>query len=158
MKRDRKERSWHHMVDTITYIISTVESAYRFARGEDPFDFSKEATVEVMYKRNIAFIEDANATCEFGHKRYIDTMSKSGWALGPEDYNRKTMPDLISYDQLSEEQKEKIAFRKAIVESARDFYWSLRLDIESDLVNDMKGAVVMNNLFRIQGGKSDVHC
>lgn len=129
------------LTDTVTYIISLVESARRFATGLDPFDFSNINVIEAMYNRNISFLEDENVSYKQAHENYVQYMLMSGWTIGPEDYDARTMPDLVRYEELSQFQKEAIAFRAAMICSTRGFYQSLKADLETDFMDNFKGNI-----------------
>jgi len=130
------------MVDAITYIACLAESARRFAMGLEPFDFGNANVVEALYYKNIYFLEHEDDSSDVSdrmyqeaHQQYVISMVEAGWRLGPEDYANQTMPDLKPYAELTDKEKEGIAFRAAMVHSARDFYRSLSAQIKTDLMD-----------------------
>ena len=122
------------MIDVITYIVSLTESARRFSKGMPPFDFGDLSTVEFMVNSNMPFIEDKDITYRKAHELFLMYMIDDGWKLGPEDFESRTHPDLVPYDKLPEEAKERIAFRAAVICSAREFYESFKKDLEQTII------------------------
>ena len=123
-------------VNVITYILSLTESAHRFSRGLPPFDLTNVTTAEFMVNKNLAFIEDGEIPYRKAHEIFLEKMLQDGWRPGPEDFNARTHPDMIPYDQLPKETKERYAFSAAIVCSAKEFYDSIRAEMEETILDD----------------------
>lgn len=127
------------MIDVITYIVSLAESARRFSKGLPPFDFNDIGTVEYMVNSNMPFISDKDITYKKAHELFLMYMLDDGWRQGPENFESKTHPDLVPYDKLPEEARERIAFRAAIISSAREFYESFKKDLEQTIIEKDMG-------------------
>lgn len=151
------------MKDVVTYLVSVMESSRRFTRGLDPFDFGNPNVVEAMICKNEYFIEhddDPDDTSEApykaAHNQYMEDMSQSGWTLGDEDYEMKTLPDLKPYDHLTMDQKKEIAFRAAIIHSLKGFYREFKGQIEGDLMEKMNLKDGLMNGFSIFGNQANI--
>jgi hypothetical protein len=138
-----KEQELGRLVDTIMYIASLSLSAFRFAKGQDPFDFESLATAEFIMARSLPFIEDENVDYRKAHLDFIQVMVESGWKQGPEDFVNRRHPDLISWEDLSREAKAQYGFAAGIVSSAKSFYLSLKSELESEFMDgfDKPGAI-----------------
>jgi len=134
------------MIDVITYIVSLTESARRFSKGMPPFDFNDLSTVEYMVNSNMPFIEDKDVTYKKAHELFLMHMLDDGWRHGPENFESKTHPDLVPFDKLPEEARERIAFRAAIISSAREFYESFRKDLEQTIIEKDLGVLGISNI------------
>ena len=151
MKNEKREQ--RRLTDVLCYIVFLCESAFRLSRDLDPFDFSDPTAVGIMYHRCIALIDDETISCEKAHEHYVNAMIEDGWTLGDkEDHILKTIPDLTPFKELSSAQMKVIAFRAAILSSARNFYHSLKSEFEMDMLNDLKGTI-----FTFSKGMQDDH-
>jgi hypothetical protein len=124
------------IIDVIAYIVAMTESAYRFSKGLPPFDFNSQNMAVFMLSCNLPFIEDKDVPYKKAHELFLVSMLEDGWKFGPEDFDNKTHPDLVPFDQLPDEARERIAFRAAIVSSAREFYATFKQDVEDAMLND----------------------
>ena len=134
------------MIDVITYIVSLTESARRFSKGLSPFDFNDLSTVEYMVNSNMPFIENKDVTYKKAHELFLMYMLDDGWKYGPENFENKTHPDLVPYVNLPEEARERIAFRAAVVCSAREFYESFKKDLEQTIIEKDLGVLGSSNI------------
>lgn len=151
------------MREVVTYLVSLIESARRFAHGLDPFDFGNENVVEAMLLKNGYFIEndddpsdESDESYRIAHCRYRTEMLEAGWTLGQEDYNKKTLSDLKPYDQLSNDQKREIAFRAAVIHSVKGFYHQFKGEIEKDTIENMNMKSDMMQGFTIFGNNTNI--
>lgn len=120
------------------YISSLTMSAFRFARGENPFDFESLPTAEFIMARALPFIENEECDYRKAHKDFIQSLVEKGWVHGPEDFVNRTHPDIRSWENLSRQSQEMYGFFAGIVSSAKGFYQSIKAEIESDLIDGFK--------------------
>ena len=130
-----EDKEQARMVDVIMYVVSLSQSAFRFAKGQPPFDFEDTATAEYLMARNLPFIENEDVDYKVAHQAFIQNMVENGWKKGPENFSTRTHPDIVSWDQLSKESKEMYGYSAAMVCSAKGFYKSLKEDLESEFMS-----------------------
>lgn len=131
----KNDKDTERLMDTVMYIACLSMSAFRFARGEDPFDFESLAVAEFISARTLPFIEDENVDYRKAHKDFIQTMVENGWSHGSEDFVNRTHPDITDWDSLTMEAKQMYGYFAGIVCSARGFYISLKSDLENEFMS-----------------------
>lgn len=131
----KNDKDTERMMDCIMYVAALSLSAFRFARGENPFDFESLAVAEFISARCLPFIEDENVEYRKAHKDFIQTMVENGWSHGPENFEARTHPDLTDWDSLDKTSKEMYGYFAGIVCSARGFYNSLKNDLEAEFMS-----------------------
>ena len=131
----KNDKDTERMMDCIMYIASLSLSAFRFAKGQNPFDFESLAVAEFISARALPFIQDENIDYRKAHLDFIQTMVENGWVHGPEDFVNRTHPDLVSWDSLEKSSKEMYGYFAGIVCSAKGFYNSLKADLEEEFMS-----------------------
>ncbi len=129
------------MIDVVIYIASLSQSAYRFARGQAPFDFKDTAVAEYLMAYYLPFIEKENESCQKAHEAFIQNMVENGWTLGPEDFKNKTHPNLVSWNDLSKESRNMYGYTAAVVCSAKGFYLILKADLEEEFIDSFDRSI-----------------
>jgi hypothetical protein len=134
------------ILDVIMYILSLTETAFRFSKGDPPFDFMNTNTAEYLTNKNIAFLQDVDTPYEKAHEIFLKEMFQAGWQYGQENFEEKSHPDLVFYEELPMDAKSRYAFSAAIIQSAKGFYSSLRMEIESELMENISPTVIGRTL------------
>jgi len=136
MKMTAKEGE--RLFDTVMYVASLTQSAFRFAQGKDPFDFEDTAIAEFLMAKNMPFIKDGDMDYKEAHKAFLQQIFEFGWKQGDEDFPSRTHPDLIDWESLPRSSQEMYGYIAATVCAAKDFYNSLKRDLEDDIMNSFK--------------------
>ena len=129
------------IVNVVMYIASLSMSAFRFAKGQDPFDFESLPTAEFIMARCLPFIQDENVDYRKAHLSFVQVMFENNWKQGSEDFVNRRHPDLISWEELSRQSQEMYGYFAGIVCSAKGFYQSIKAEIENDLIDGFKANV-----------------
>ena len=129
------------LIDTVVYIISLSVSAFRFAKGQDPFDFESLPTAEFIVARCLPFIQDENVDYREAHLSFVQVMFENNWKQGSEDFVNRRHPDLTSWEKLSRQSQDMYGYFAGIVCSAKGFYQSIKTEIEDDLIDGFKANV-----------------
>ena len=145
------------IIDTVMYIVSLVLSAFRFARGLNPFDFESLAVAEFITSKTLPFIEDENVDYRKAHKDFIQTMVENGWTHGSEDFSERTHPDITDWDSLGRSSKEMYGYFAGIVCSAKGFYQSLKNELEEEFMNSFSTMVIEGKAFVGLKGNGATH-
>ncbi len=153
MDNNEKER----IIDTIMYLACLSISAFRFAKNLNPFDFESLATAEFISARCLPFIEDENVDYRKAHKYFIQTMIENGWSCGVEDFKARTHPDIVNWEELSQESKSMYGFFAGLVCSARGFYQSLKNELEEEFMNSFSSMVIEGKAFVGLKGNGATH-
>lgn len=132
-------------VDTLMYLTTISLSAFRFSKGLPPFDFDT-STVEYMASKTMPFILDQDCNYQEAHRSFVADMLQAGWRRGPEDFVNRTHPDLIHWDELSTDVKSLYAYLAALICSAKDFYHSLKADLEVDFIDDLQSLAIKGKI------------
>jgi len=135
------DKDTERLMDVTMYIACLCLSAFRFARGENPFDFESLPVAEFIISKTLPFIQDENIDYRKAHLDFIQTMVENGWSHGPENFEARTHPDITDWDSLDKTSKEMYGYFAGIVCSAREFYQSIKAEIENDLVDSFKSNV-----------------
>jgi hypothetical protein len=143
------------LVDVVMYIMSLTLSAFRFARGLSPFDFDNVATAQFMTAKALPFLENGEVDYKIAHDKFLASMREDGWVLGPEDYEKRTHPDITPWKNLCEDSQKSYGYIAAIVNSAQGFYESLRQDLEIEFMSNTMGKNPLMNFGKKQ--KDVVH-
>lgn len=70
----------------------------------------------------ITHLRDMDITPEQSHKAWMEHKASEGWGYGPEkDFERKTHPCMVPYDQLPEAQRAKDHLFRGIIHSLAGF-------------------------------------
>lgn len=123
------------LIDTVVFIVSLAQSAFRFAKNQSPFDFEDVSTAEFLVSRCLPFIENEECDYQEAHKSFIQSMVENGWQYGVENFSARTHPDLTSWDNLSKEAKSMYGYTAGLVCSAKGFYQSLKEDFENEFID-----------------------
>jgi len=126
---------YERIFDVVIYIASLTHSAFRFAQGKDPFDFEDTSIAEFLMSRNMPFIKDGEIDYKVAHKAFLQQMFSYGWKQGDEDFPNRTHPDLIPWESLPRASKEMYGYIAATVCAAKDFYNSLKRDLEDEFMS-----------------------
>jgi len=129
------KREQERLIDTIVYLVSLSQSAFRFAKGQEPFDFESLPTAEFIMARCLPFIENEECDYRKAHLDFIQYLVEKGWSHGPENFKARTHQDITSWDSLGKSSKEMYGYIAGIVCSAKGFYLSLKEDFENDFIN-----------------------
>lgn len=133
-----KKREGERLFDTVMYVASLTQSAFRFAQGKDPFNFEDTAIAEFLMARNMPFFQNGDVDYKEAHTAFLQQMFSYGWKQGEEDFQNRIHPDLISWEDLPKESREMYGYVAATVCAAKDFYNSLKRDLEDDIMNSFK--------------------
>ena len=129
-------REQERLIDVVVYIASLSHSAYRLAKGLPPFNFEDVSTAEFLVSRCLPFLENEDISYKDAHQSFLQIMFENGWHYDPiEDFSNRLHPDLIPWSQLSMVSKEQYAHTAALVSSARNFYLSLKTDLENEILD-----------------------
>lgn len=123
------------------FLASLSMSAVRFARGENPFDFESLPVAEFIMSKALPFIEDEECDYRKAHLDFIQYMVEKGWSHGPENFSERKHPDIKDWDSIERSSKEMYGFFAGIVSSGREFYQSIKVEIENDLMDGFKANV-----------------
>jgi len=123
------------LMDCIMYVASLSLSAFRFAKGQDPFDFESLPVAEFIAARVLPFIENEECDYRKAHLDFIQYLVEKGWSHGPEDFVNRTHPDITKWDSLERSSKEMYGYFAGVTCSAREFYNSLKNDFENDFID-----------------------
>jgi len=145
------------IIDTVMYIVSLVLSAFRFARGLNPFDFESLAVAEFITSKTLPFIQDENVDYRKAHKDFIQVMVENGWTHGSEDFANRTHPDITDWDSLDKISKEMYGYFAGIVCSARGFYQSLKNELEEEFMNSFSSMIIKEKTFVGQRDSGSTH-
>jgi len=137
----KNDKDTERLMDTVMYIACLSMSAFRFAKGQDPFDFESLAVAEFVSARALPFIENEECDYRKAHLDFIQYLVEKGWSHGSEDFVNRTHPDITSWDSLERSSKEMYGFFAGITCSAKGFYQSIRAEIENDLLDGFKANV-----------------
>lgn len=139
---DKDER----LVDVIMFVVSLALSAFRFAKGQDPFDFESLPVAEFITSKALPFIENENVDYRKAHKDFIQVMVENGWKQGPEDFLNRTHQDITNWESLSQESREMYGYFAGIVCSARGFYSSLKNDLAEQFMDSLPSLAIRGKL------------
>lgn len=129
---NEKERT----LDVVMYLVSLVQSAFRLAKNQNPFDFESLPTAEFIMSKSLPFFEDENVDYKKAHDFFLQTMFENGWVYGDiEDFANRIHHDLVAWEKLTEESKNMYGFTAGLVCSAKGFYRSLKEDFENDFID-----------------------
>ena len=134
------------LVDVIMFVVSLALSAFRFARGLNPFDFESLAVAEYISAKALPFLQDENVDYRKAHLDFIQTMVENGWSHGSEDFVNRTHPDITDWDSLDKTSKEMYPYFAGIVCSARGFYSSLKNDLAEQFINSLPSLAIKGKL------------
>ena len=123
------------IVNVVMYIASLSMSAFRFAKGQDPFDFERLPTAEFIMARCLPFIQDENVDYREAHLSFVQVMFENNWKQGSEDFVNRRHPDLTSWEKLSRQSQDMYGYFAGIVCSAKGFYQSLKEDLENEFID-----------------------
>ena len=70
--------------------------------------------------------EEIEKMAEMEHDRYVEERRRGGWKLGPRNLEKKTNPDLVSWEKLAEGEKDK---DRATVRRLPDFLAGVGLKV-----------------------------
>lgn len=130
-----RNRGQERLVDVVLYILSLVQSTFRFSKGLPPFDFENLSVAEFLTCKSLPFVENEDIPYPEAHKIFIQSMFEYGWTYGLEDFIKKTHTDLVEYSELPIESKEMYGFMVGIICSAKEFYQSLKIDLEAEFMD-----------------------
>ena len=151
------DKEKERIVDVVMYLACLSMSAFRFARGENPFDFESLAVAEFISARTLPFIENENVDYRKAHKDFIQTMVENGWSHGVEDFVNRTHPDITDWDNLTMEAKQIYGYFAGIVCSARGFYQSLKNELEEEFMNSFSSMIIKEKTFVGQRDSGSTH-
>ena len=129
------DKDFKRIVDISLYITCLAYSSFQLSRNKEPFNFNDFNTCEYLMNRNLPFIENPQIPYKEAHDQFLKGMFQAGWSFGTENFAEKTHPDLVPWEHLEVESKKMIAFSAAVIESARNFYETLKCDMESDFMD-----------------------
>lgn len=144
-------------MDTVMYIASLSMSAFRFAKDQDPFDFESLAVAEFIMARALPFIQDEDIDYRKAHLDFIQTMVEHGWSHGQEDFVNRTHPDIISWENLSRQSQEMYGYFAGVVSSAKNFYQSLKNDLEEEFMSSFSSMIIKEKAFTGLKGTEATH-
>lgn len=105
----------------IAQVAYEANKAYCEALGDNsqlPWGESEPWKRKVVEQGVIFHINNPDATVDDSHNTWVENMKKDGWKYGPVKNNEtKEHPSLISYEELSKEQKAKDYIFRQIVHS-----------------------------------------
>jgi len=136
--KNMSAKEGERLFNMVMYVASLTQSAFRFAQGKDPFDFEDTAIAEFLMAKNMPFIKDGDMDYKEAHQDFLQQMFFYGWKLGKEDFPSRTHPDLVSWEDLPRASKDMYGYIAATVCAAKDFYSSLKRDLEDDIMNSFK--------------------
>lgn len=133
-----RETNLDRLIDVVTYIELLIETSNRYQQRKVLFDSMDEHTLQYICNRILPVIENPGIGQREYHEQFTKLIENDGWTYGEtEDIKNKRCPDLLPYDQITQEARERMAFRVAITVSIIDFYRSLRKNIESEIMDEM---------------------
>jgi hypothetical protein len=108
---------------------------------QEPLDFDNVSVAEFLTSKVLPFIRNENISSEEAHREFLVDMFMAEWKPGAEDFPARVHPDLIDYCDLLPEAKQMYAFLAGIVASAREFYLSLKADLEAEFMDSINSTV-----------------
>ena len=139
---DKDER----LVDVIMYLACLSMSAIRLAKNLNPFDFESLATAEFVTARTLPFIENENIDYREAHLSFVQVMFENNWNQGQEDFANRVHPDLVRWEDLPNESKDHYGFTAGLVCSAKEFYASLKADLEVEFMDSLPSLAIKGEL------------
>ena len=141
------DKEQERLVDVVMYLVSLAQSAFRYARGQRPFDFESLPTVEFIMARTLPFIENENIDYREVHLSFVQVMFENGWKQGQEDFANRVHPDLVSWEDLTKDSQYLYGYTAGLVCSAKEFYASIKADLEDDFMSSFSSMVIKGKTF-----------
>lgn len=99
---------------------------YQIASGQEYNGLPNEDQLKSLMNGVRYALENPNMTAEENHNNWMRMKESQGWVYGPtKDFDKKTHPDMVPFDDLPEIEKKKDIMDSIATKLALELFWSL---------------------------------